>query len=1016
MKRLKYIATLFLLGVVLHLHAQRAFTAGNIVVYRVGDGSTALTSGAANVYLDEYTPAGVLIQSILMPASGQKINCFGDDVFGGQLSLSTNGKSLIVPGLNVDLGVSTLGPRSIGVVDYNGAISSITVDPNASSYNMRSAVSNDGTNLWAASGGSLGVEYTTVGSATPALIASIGGSSNSVGIANGQLYASSNSNSLPLVKIGTGLPTTTGQTVSAVPGIPTRTRPQQFAFADLDAGVAGVDVLYLASQNPLVPGGIQKYSLVNGTWVANGQVGTTADAYSGLTIKVSGSSVTIYATRQGGNNAIIKGGELVKLVDNGGYNTTLTGTPTVLAAVANANTAAFRGVALVPQPAPFTAGNIVVYRVGDGSAALTSGASKIYLDEYTPAGVLVQSILMPASGQKITCFGDDVFGGQLSLSTDGKSLIVPGLNVDLGMSTLGPRSIGVVDYNGAVTSVTVDPNAGSYNMRSAVSNDGTNVWVASGGSLGVEYTTVGSATPALIASIGGSSNTVGIADGQLYASSNSNSLPLVKIGTGLPATTGQIVSAVPGIPTRTRPQQFAFADLDAGVAGVDVLYLASQNPISPGGIQKYSLVNGTWVANGQVGATADAYSGLTIKVSGNSVTIYATRQGVNNATIKGGELVKLVDNSGYNSTLTGTPTVLAAVANVNTKALRGVALVPQGCFSPLAFQVINVTATQATLTWNAPSGGGSTFEYAVTTSATPPATGTTTNTTLNTVTGLSNAITYYAHVRTVCGAAGKSEWASVSFVTSCKAPLLSRLNMNPLPTGKTTINWNQVFGAAGYEYVVSQSATPPATGTAVSDTFVNVEGLSAVTSYYVHVRSGCGPGAWSGWISKLFTTGCFMPTANLNVMANKAGVTWNKINNAIQYEYALTATAAKPLSGVVTADTSYVSGKLNDGPAHYFHVRSICSTGAVSEWNTVKFNLEGIEIYPNPVTDILHINLHTTGTNGQVSVTNAMGGMVARVRVTGSILTIDTRGWAAGLYLVRYDDGVNKYVEKIIKK
>ena len=46
---------------------------------------------------------------------------------------------------------------------------------------------------------------------------------------------------------------------------------------------------------------------------------------------------------------------------------------------------------------PFTAGNIVVLRVGDGSAALTTAATPIYLEEYTPGGTLVQTIAAPTS-------------------------------------------------------------------------------------------------------------------------------------------------------------------------------------------------------------------------------------------------------------------------------------------------------------------------------------------------------------------------------------------------------------------------------------------------------------------------------------------------------------------------------------------------------------------------------------------------------------------------------------------
>src|SRR3954470_24005139 len=45
----------------------------------------------------------------------------------------------------------------------------------------------------------------------------------------------------------------------------------------------------------------------------------------------------------------------------------------------------------------FVGGDLVIYRVGDGTASLTNGGNPIFLDEYSPNGTLVQSIEMPFS-------------------------------------------------------------------------------------------------------------------------------------------------------------------------------------------------------------------------------------------------------------------------------------------------------------------------------------------------------------------------------------------------------------------------------------------------------------------------------------------------------------------------------------------------------------------------------------------------------------------------------------------
>src|SRR4051812_13327517 len=41
-----------------------AFTPGDVLIYRVGDGASPIGSTAAAVFLDEYTPAGALVQSV----------------------------------------------------------------------------------------------------------------------------------------------------------------------------------------------------------------------------------------------------------------------------------------------------------------------------------------------------------------------------------------------------------------------------------------------------------------------------------------------------------------------------------------------------------------------------------------------------------------------------------------------------------------------------------------------------------------------------------------------------------------------------------------------------------------------------------------------------------------------------------------------------------------------------------------------------------------------------------------
>ena len=107
---------------------------------------------------------------------------------------------------------------------------------------------------------------------------------------------------------------------------------------------------------------------------------------------------------------------------------------------------------------PFTPGNLVVYRIGDGSSTPGPGAP-LFLNEYTTGGTLIQSLAMPTNyGSSPMTYpllsGSLGVGGLLSRSQDGQFLIVPGLTG----SSLYANSTGIVDANGNITTTTAMTN------------------------------------------------------------------------------------------------------------------------------------------------------------------------------------------------------------------------------------------------------------------------------------------------------------------------------------------------------------------------------------------------------------------------------------------------------------------------------------------------------------------------------------------------------------------------------
>jgi hypothetical protein len=325
----------------------------DLVVYRVGDGSGSLVNTGNPVFIDEYSQAGVLVRSTKMPTadsgSTHALVASGTATSEGLITLSTDGHFVMLSGYDATPGgsssiVSGTAPRVVGRLDALVNIDTSTALTDwASGNNPRSVASTDGTNLWVA-GAAGGVRFTTLGSTTSTQLSTTVANIRQTSIFASQLYVSDSSGSaVRLGTVGTGLPTTAGQTITNLTGIPTGGSPYGFFFADLDDAVSGLDTLYIADDGA----GLVKYALISGTWTAEGTVGTATDAYRGLTGSVANGVVTLFAVRKGGSTAT-GGGEFVSLVDGSGRLGAFSSTPTLLATAAGNE--AFRGVAFAPLP------------------------------------------------------------------------------------------------------------------------------------------------------------------------------------------------------------------------------------------------------------------------------------------------------------------------------------------------------------------------------------------------------------------------------------------------------------------------------------------------------------------------------------------------------------------------------------------------------------------------------------------------------------------------------------------
>lgn len=327
---------------------------------------------------------------------------------------------------------------------------------------------------------------------------------------------------------------------------------------------------------------------------------------------------------------------------------------------------------------PFTAGDLVVTRVGTGSGALTANATAVFLDEYTTAGVLVQTISLPTatSGANVNFAnsGTATSEGFLQLSPDGTTLSLIGYKQTLGSSVSSTvastvnRVVATVHSDGVVDTSTVI-NTGTVGVVRSAVTDGTNAWFTTD-TAGVERVTLGSVGGATqISNTITNTRVVTIVNGQLYVSSSSGSFHGVStVGSGEPTTSGQTITLLPGFTAIDNPSPYDYV-----FANDSTLYIADDSSAGPsgagGGVQKwvFSTETNAWTLAYDIynvdGGSTSAFRSLTGAVVDGQFKLYGV-----------GTLNKLflVNDTGFSVTSNVIPLASAAT---NT-AFRSVEFVP----------------------------------------------------------------------------------------------------------------------------------------------------------------------------------------------------------------------------------------------------------------------------------------------------------------------------------------------------
>jgi hypothetical protein len=338
----------------------------------------------------------------------------------------------------------------------------------------------------------------------------------------------------------------------------------------------------------------------------------------------------------------------------------------------------------------FTADNLAVLRVGNGTETLASSGNSIFIDQFSTNGALVNSIALPDNATNaLIVSGTANSEGALTRSADGRLLVIGGYHFTLTNSSSSlanasavavPRGLGVVDSLGSFALVAVTTNQyGGNNMRSGTTDGHGNYWGA-GASDGTFYFGTG-LTNTVQTNI---ANSIVVQDlgGNLYFSTAKDTPGIWKID-GTP--TAPVASAAVFLSAGSKASPFAFALNSNDTVG----YLADDSLKGAGGVQRWDFSGGAWTMSYAFsGITNVGARGLAVNFSGARPIIYATT--AENTTNR---LVSITDNGA------ASPVTALATAGIN-QVFRGVAFAPVAAANPQIFESAKNTNGFA-LTWTA---------------------------------------------------------------------------------------------------------------------------------------------------------------------------------------------------------------------------------------------------------------------------------------------------------------------------
>lgn len=346
------------------------------------------------------------------------------------------------------------------------------------------------------------------------------------------------------------------------------------------------------------------------------------------------------------------------------------------------------------------------------ASANNTTASIVEINKVTTGQSPIQTINIPGTGtDAIRVSGSATSTLYAANSDDGTLFCFTGhnsTNTSVNVNTLQTgKAVVTITNNGTVNIATTYNGTGTNQTRGATTLNNTTLFIGDQGGFYTNNST--SASPS------GNIRSVKAFGGTVYAFTASASLAPVGV---ISAPSSGTFTALPGLPVgATSRQDFYLISSGSNGSAFDILYVLDATSATAGTIFKFSLVSGSWTANGTYSTGAGGF-GMCAEKSGSGANIFFT---TGTGATTANSVIKLADAAGHNATINITsPTTLFTAATGTI--IKGIAFAPK---APPALPAVSLsinpdngseqdqTVITVTATTDIPVAGDQTVSVAV---------------------------------------------------------------------------------------------------------------------------------------------------------------------------------------------------------------------------------------------------------------------------------------------------------------